>query len=141
MEAALQLAWDSNHAHYRVVSDCNLACLVITNVENNWSWRAALGMDGWLYRWELTGWRSATGKRVSHSDIWRRILRWLRLFESAPNRSVYVSNMKAHTGEHGNEWVDKLTEEGSALRFRLMELATPHNWFHNTLNVYWPNRI
>ena len=97
-------------------------------------------MNGWLRRWELTGWKSATGKRVRHVDIWTRIMHWLRLFESAPDRQVQVMHVKAHAGTHGNERADSLAKEGAELRFKLVELAMPNEWFQSTLNKYWTNR-
>ena len=86
-----------------------------------------MGMDGWLQRWEMNGWRTAKGGRVRHSDIWKRILRWLRLFESSPDRCVEVKYVKAHAGEHGNERADSLAGKGVVLRFKLMEEAGPPN--------------
>ena len=141
VEAALRLAWGSHHSNFRVIADCNLACLAIDNNSDEWSWRRALGMNGWLQRWEMRGWRTATGKRVRHADIWRRILSLLRLFESSADRSVAVMHVKAHDGSQGNERADKLAKEGAKLRFDLMELAAPHNtWFHQALALYWSNR-
>ena len=111
VEAALQLAWNSDHRTCCVRADCNLACLAIDNTTDEWSWRSALGVKGWLARWEKNGWRSATGGRVSHSDIWRRILRWLRLFRDSPDRSVAISHVKAHEGTEGNERADVLASD------------------------------
>ena len=68
-----------------------------------WEWRSALGVDGWLKKWEMNGWRTAAGRRVSHTDIWKRILRWLTLFERSPTRNVVIQHVKAHSGTHGNE--------------------------------------
>ena len=99
-----------------------------------------MGMDGWLQRWEMNGWRTAKGGRVRHSDIWKRILRWLRLFESSPDRCVEVKYVKAHAGEHGNERADSLAGKGVVLRFKLMEEAGPPNWFRNALERYWEVR-
>ena len=47
VEAALRLAWGSHHSNFRVIADCNLACLAIDNNTDEWSWRRALGMNGW----------------------------------------------------------------------------------------------
>ena len=140
VEAALQLAWASTHSHCRVLADCGLACMGIANTSDEWAWRSALGLKGWLHRWERNGWHSASGGRVRHADIWQHIIRWLRLFEGDPNRRVEVLHVKAHAGTHGNERADKLAAEGSALRFQLMEDAAPQNWFQNALEKYWGNR-
>ena len=53
VEAALRLAWGSHHANFRVIADYNLDCLVIDNNLDEWSWRRALSMNGWLQRWEM----------------------------------------------------------------------------------------
>ena len=55
VEVALHLAWASQHKHCRIFADCNLACLAIDNDTDEWAWRSALGMDGWLQRWEVNG--------------------------------------------------------------------------------------
>ena len=72
-------------------------------------------------------WRTASGGRVRHTDIWRRILRWMRLFERSPTRSVVVRHVNTHSDTHGNERTDKLAKEGAKLRFKLMELAESHD--------------
>ena len=68
-----------------------------------------MGVNGWLQRWESNGWKSASGGRVRHADLWKRILKWIRLFESSSNRCVEVMHVKAHDGDAGNEWVDGWT--------------------------------
>ena len=140
VEAALQLAWGTTHNHCRILADCNLAVLGLSNGTDEWSWCAALGMKGWVARWELNRWRTATGNRVRHTDIWMCILHWVRLFESDPKRRVEVMHVKAHVGQHGNERADKLAKEGAELRFKLMELEAPAGWFHRALDAYWGNR-
>ena len=77
---------------------------------------------------------------MRHSDIWKRILRWLRLFESSPDRCVEVKHVQAHAGKHGNERADTLAKEGSKLRFDLMNLAALDGWFTEALTRYWGNR-
>ena len=140
VEAALQLAWNSSHRDCQVRADCNLACLAIDNTTTEWAWRSALGVKGWLSRWKTNGWRTATGGRVSHADIWRRILHWLQLFESAPDRSVTISHVKAHEGTEGNERADELSKKGAELRFDLMKRQLGSDWFNNALGDYWSNR-
>ena len=140
LEAALQLAWNSAHLDCRVLADCNLACLAIDNDTEEWKWRSALGVKGWLDRWETNGWWTAAGGRVSHSDIWKRILRWLTLFENSPDRCVSVRHVKAHNGTVGNERADSLAKLGAELRFKLMGEQGPTDWFKNALTNYWSNR-
>ena len=140
VEAALQLAWNSHHRVCIIRSDCNLACQAIDNVDEEWSWRHALGFSGWMRRWERNGWRTARGRRVSHTDIWQRILRWLRLFRDSPEREVSVTHVKAHVGVFGNERADELAKAGADLRFKLTERQTSAGWFQDALSDYWTNR-
>ena len=51
-----------------------------------------MGSHGWLDRWERNGWRTVTGNRVGHADIWKRIRKWFRLFERSPTRTVPEMN-------------------------------------------------
>ena len=94
-------------------------------------------MDGWLYRWEVNGWCTAKGNHVCHSDIWARILRCLRFFESSPTRRVEVAHVSTHVGVHDNERADTLAKQGAELRFKLMELEVSNGWFQNALGRYW----
>ena len=113
----------------------------ISNDSREWAWKKALGVHGWMHKWERNGWKSASGGRVRHADVWKRILKWLRLFESAPDRCVEVLHVKAHTGEVGNERADKLAKKGAELRFKLMgESAGDPTWFKRSLETYWGNR-
>ena len=98
MEVTLHLDWASQYKHCRIFADCNLVCLTIDNDTDEWEWRSPLGMSGWLQRWEMNGWRTTKGDRVRHSDIWKCILWWLRLFESSPDRCVEVTYVKTHAG-------------------------------------------
>ena len=93
-----------------------------------------------MARWEHNGWRTASGKRVRHADVWKRILKWLRLFESSQNRCVEVFHVKAHSGKGGNECADKLAKRGAKLRGKLMLESTPDKWFEKALKIYWDNR-
>ena len=141
IEVSLQLAWNSDHSDCRIMADCNMACQAIDNVTPEWEWRRALGVSGWMARWERNGWRSAAGSRVSHADLWQRILRWLRLFESSPDRNVTVRYVKAHDGQAGNERADKLAKMGAELRKKLLE----REWGGDTaigeaMGDYWSNR-
>ena len=134
VEAALQLAWNSTHTHCRVFADSNYAKLGISNDTDAWAWRSALGLHGWLDRWYREGWRTATGNRVRHSDIWKRIRKWLRLFEGSETRRVEVLHVKAHAGVEGNERADCLAAQGSKLRLKLMDTD---GWFQYDVKSYW----
>ena len=45
IEASLQLAWNSDHADCRIMTDCNMACQAIDNVTPEWEWRRALDVQ------------------------------------------------------------------------------------------------
>ena len=141
IEAALQLAWGSTHHDCIVMADCNMACMGIDNMEEEWAWRRALGVSGWMSRWEKNGWRTSAGRRVSHTDIWKRILSWLRRFEDAPARRVQVRYVKAHNGEEGNERADTLAKLGADLRRKLSKRQGPdYDWIGEAMGDYWSNR-
>ena len=97
-------------------------------------------MHGWLDRWARNGWRTASGNRVRHSDIWKRVRRWLTLFDHSLTRRVEVLHVRAHTGINGNERADKLAKLGAKLRFDVMVKDSPTNWNERTKNLYWENR-
>ena len=40
-----------------------------------------------------------------------------------------------------NERADCLAKDGAKLRFKLMELAAPHDWFRRSVEDYWANRL
>ena len=46
-----------------------------------------------------------------------------------------------HSGNHGNERADKLVKQGAELRFKLMQLAAPNDWFRKSVELYWDNRL
>ena len=52
-----------------------------------------------------------------------------------------VRHVKAHDGNHGNERADNLAAEGAKLRFELMELAAPKDWYRKSLERYWDIRL
>ena len=99
-----------------------------------------MGVSGWMRRWERNGWRTAKGRRVSHTDIWKRILKWLRLFRDTPDRNMKVTHVKAHEGVWGNERADELAKMGAELRYKLTEVQTSPGWFQDALSDYWMNR-
>ena len=88
----------------------------------------------------MQGWRSASGKRVSHADIWRLILGWLRKFEGDPGRKVEVRHVRAHAGDVGNEKADELAKKGAKLRGDLMRNEGGEGWFERTVKRYWEVR-
>ena len=91
-------------------------------------------------RWERQSWRSVSVKRVSHSDLWRSILFWLRRFDESPVRYVEVLHVRAHEGNAGNERADKLAKMGAKLRHEVMADQMPTNWAQRAKQQYWENR-
>ena len=83
---------------------------------------------------------TASGKRVSHTDIWRKIQRWIRKFEGAADRVLEIRHVRAHTGNVGNEKADELAKKGSKLRHELMVDSAKEGWFEWALETYWKNR-
>ena len=126
IEVALQLAWGTTHKHFRVLTDCEFA---------------KRGIELWLHKWERNGWQTTRGNLVSHSDVWKRILAWVRKFERDADRSVAFLHVKAHSGIRGNERADELAAKGSRLRHNLMVQAHPAGWFRGMVERYYQNRI
>ena len=116
----------ASHKHCRVITDCEFA---------------KRGIEVWARKWELNGWRTTGGERVSHSDVWKRILVWLRRFEDAEDRILEVVHVKAHSGIKGNERADELAARGSRLRHNLMVQSQPAGWFRGMVERYYRNRI
>ena len=94
-----------------------------------------------LHKWERNGWQTTSGNLVSHSDVWKRILAWVRKFERDADRSVVFLHVKAHSGIRGNERADELAAKGSRLRHNLMVQAHPAGWFRHMVERYYQNRI
>ena len=72
-----------------------------------------------------------------YADIWKRIRKWLKLFEGARSRKVEILHVKAHSGINGNERADSLAGQGAKLRFKLMD---SQGWFQFAVKRYWSNR-
>ena len=73
---------------------------------------------------------------MSHADIWKRILRWLRLFRDSPDRKLTVTHVRAHVGVFGNERADKLAKKGVELRYKLIVVQTSVGWYQDALSDY-----
>ena len=78
---------------------------------------------------------------MSHADVWRRILAWVRKFEGEAERVVEFVHVKAHSGIRGNERADELAARGSRLRHDLMVKSQPAGWFRGMVERYYQNRI
>lgn len=58
--------------------------------------------DRWYVGWRTRGWRTAEGKPVSNRDIWEPLI------ELVLARGVKFVKVKGHSGNVGNDYVDKL---------------------------------
>ena len=129
LETALQLAWLSPHQVFRIFTDCEYA---------------KKGIRLWLDKWRLNGWVNASGSRVSHTDVWRKIAGWMDKFKAVEDvgvGSMRIMHVKAHSGIAGNERADKWAGMGSKLRYDTTVKSQPRGWFRNTVERYWSNRI
>ena len=66
------------------------------------------------------------GKRISHADIWRKILAWLRRFLNESNRVLTIHHVKNHSGIHDNERANALAAQGGRLLHDIMVSEAPH---------------
>ena len=58
--------------------------------------------DGWLGRWQQTGWKTASKKPVENQDLWRRLL------EVSREHDVEWVKVKGHASDEMNNRVDRL---------------------------------
>lgn len=58
--------------------------------------------DRWYVGWRIRGWRTAEGKPVSNKDIWEPLI------ELVLAKGVKFVKVKGHSGNVGNDYVDKL---------------------------------
>ncbi|MCR5671829.1 MAG: ribonuclease HI [Butyrivibrio sp.] len=58
--------------------------------------------EGWLEKWLLNGWRTATKKPVKNMELWQRLLR------AAEPHKITWNWVKGHNGHPENERCDKL---------------------------------
>ncbi|MCL2051664.1 MAG: ribonuclease HI [Lachnospiraceae bacterium] len=58
--------------------------------------------QGWIWNWQLKGWKTSTNKPVKNIDLWKRLL------TAAKPHKVNFVWIKGHEGNEGNERCDKL---------------------------------
>ena len=58
--------------------------------------------QGWIWNWQLKGWKTSTNKPVKNIDLWQRLL------EAAKPHQVKYIWIKGHAGHPENERCDKL---------------------------------
>ena len=75
------------------------------------------------------------------SDIWRNIQRWSKLFRQSTNRKMEIVHVDAHCGIQGNERSDRMTAQGSKLRYRLMVEPHKDGWLRHIIEQYWSSRV
>ncbi|MGH8539643.1 MAG: ribonuclease HI [Stenotrophobium sp.] len=63
------------------------------------------GLTEWLPAWKARGWRTASKKPVKNQDLWER------LDAAAQRHKIHWQWVKGHTGDPGNEAVDRLANE------------------------------
>jgi ribonuclease HI len=60
----------------------------------------------WFSRWEVNGWKNATGKPVENRDLWETLLKLVRV------RKVVFERVNGHSGIELNEEADELARLG-----------------------------
>ncbi len=63
------------------------------------------GINEWMPRWKLNGWKTAAKKPVKNADL------WVRLDEALQRHEVTWHWVKGHAGNAGNEKADQLANE------------------------------
>lgn len=67
--------------------------------------------EGWIARWQQSGWRTKENKDVENRDLWERLI------ELAQVHTVQWAKVKGHAGHAENERCDRLARE-AALAFQ-----------------------
>ncbi|MCS6996135.1 MAG: ribonuclease HI [Casimicrobiaceae bacterium] len=65
-----------------------------------------LGITEWIARWKRNDWRTAEGKPVKNSDLWRA------LDALTAQHQIEWCWVRGHAGDPGNERADQLAREG-----------------------------
>jgi ribonuclease HI len=65
------------------------------------------GIETWLPRWQVNGWRTSDRKPVKNQDLWQR------LATAAATHQVRWHWTRGHSGHVENEKVDKLAREAA----------------------------
>lgn len=63
--------------------------------------------QGWIDRWQRTGWRTRDRKDVENQDLWERLV------ELANLHTVEWTKVKGHAGHEENERCDRLAKEAA----------------------------
>ena len=65
--------------------------------------------EGWLERWQKSGWRTADKKEVKNTDL------WLDLSIKASKHEVAFVKVKGHSGDKYNDLADALAKKALGL--------------------------
>jgi ribonuclease HI len=63
------------------------------------------GITEWLPQWKARGWRTASRQPVKNQDLWER------LDAAAAAQDIRWHWVKGHSGDDGNEYVDRLANQ------------------------------
>ena len=64
------------------------------------------GIEQWITKWKLSGWKTANKKDVKNKDL------WVQLDELVKEHSVQWAWVKGHAGHSYNERADQLANRG-----------------------------
>ena len=64
------------------------------------------GITQWIHGWKKNGWRKSDKKPVLNVELWQR------LDNACQNRQIDWQWVKGHAGHDGNEYADKLANQG-----------------------------
>jgi len=65
------------------------------------------GCQSWVHKWRENGWETSTGSAVINQKLWE----WL--YDLCLTRDVVWKWVKGHSGDKGNERVDRLAKEAA----------------------------
>ena len=64
------------------------------------------GINDWLTRWKVRGWKTAAKKPVKNQDLWQALDQAISLHE------IEWKWVRGHSGVPGNEEADALANQG-----------------------------
>lgn len=64
------------------------------------------GISKWIHGWKAKGWKKSDGKAVLNQELWQR------LDTACQNRQIDWQWVKGHAGHMGNEYADRLANQG-----------------------------
>ena len=64
------------------------------------------GINSWIYKWKINGWKTASKKPVKRSNL------WIELDKLNNFHKVSWHWVKGHSGDSGNDMADALANQG-----------------------------